>query len=125
MHLARSLAAVLAASALALTGCAGDDLADDNAADDTGTLAAGHCTCVHPDLAASSSQAPLAVSATSCSPTGTMLVTGLLDGSGGKAPIRTDTRLSARAAPPASRASVIVTRPIRRPIPCCVTRFIM
>ena len=35
MHLARTLAAVLAASALALTGCAGDDLPNDNASDDS------------------------------------------------------------------------------------------
>ena len=34
MHIARSLAAVLAAGALALTGCAGDDLSNDNASDD-------------------------------------------------------------------------------------------
>ena len=41
MHLARSLAAVLAAGALALTGCAGDDLANDNASDDTGASDGG------------------------------------------------------------------------------------
>lgn len=40
MHLARSLAAVLAAGALTLTGCAGDDLSDDSASD-TETSAAG------------------------------------------------------------------------------------
>jgi osmoprotectant transport system substrate-binding protein len=40
MHLARSLAAVLAAGALTLTGCAGDDLSDDSASD-TDTSAAG------------------------------------------------------------------------------------
>jgi osmoprotectant transport system substrate-binding protein len=39
MHLARSLAAVLAASALALTGCAGDDLSNDNASDDSSSSA--------------------------------------------------------------------------------------
>jgi osmoprotectant transport system substrate-binding protein len=41
MHLARSLAAVLAAGALALTGCAGDDLSNDNASDDTGSSGGG------------------------------------------------------------------------------------
>ncbi len=41
MHLARSLAAVLAAGALALTGCAGDDLPNDNASDDTGSSGGG------------------------------------------------------------------------------------
>lgn len=35
MHLSRSLAAVLAAGALALTGCAGDDLSNDNASGDS------------------------------------------------------------------------------------------
>jgi osmoprotectant transport system substrate-binding protein len=35
MHLARTLAAVLAAGALTLSGCAGDDLSDDSASDAT------------------------------------------------------------------------------------------
>ena len=35
MHIARSLAAVLAAGALALTGCAGDDLSNDDASGDS------------------------------------------------------------------------------------------
>ena len=39
MHLARSLAAVLAASALALTGCAGDDLAEDDTSDNSSSSA--------------------------------------------------------------------------------------
>ena len=41
MHLARSLAAVLAAGALALSGCAGDDLSTDNASDDSGSSGGG------------------------------------------------------------------------------------
>jgi len=41
MHIARSLAAVLAAGALALTGCAGDDLSNDNASDDSSPSAGG------------------------------------------------------------------------------------
>ena len=41
MHIARSLAAVLAAGALALTGCAGDDLANDNASDDSSSSGGG------------------------------------------------------------------------------------
>ena len=41
MHMVRSLAAVLAASTLALTGCAGDDLSDDNASDDSSSSGGG------------------------------------------------------------------------------------
>ena len=41
MHLARSLAAVLAAGALALTGCAGDDLPNDDASDDSSSSGGG------------------------------------------------------------------------------------
>jgi len=41
MHLSRTLAAVLAAGALALTGCAGDDLANDNASDDPSSSGGG------------------------------------------------------------------------------------
>lgn len=41
MHIARSLAAVLAAGALALTGCAGDDLSNDNASDDASSSGGG------------------------------------------------------------------------------------
>lgn len=40
MHLARTLAAVLAAGALTLTGCAGDDLSDDSATDSGSSAAA-------------------------------------------------------------------------------------
>lgn len=40
MHLARTLAAVLAAGALTLTGCAGDDLSDDSASDDSSSASA-------------------------------------------------------------------------------------
>jgi osmoprotectant transport system substrate-binding protein len=40
MHLARTLAAVLAAGALTLTGCAGDDLSEDSASDPTSSAAA-------------------------------------------------------------------------------------
>ena len=41
MHLARSLAAVLAAGALALTGCAGDDLSNDDASDGSSSSGGG------------------------------------------------------------------------------------
>jgi osmoprotectant transport system substrate-binding protein len=41
MHLSRTLAAVLAAGALALTGCAGDDLPSDNASDDSSSSGGG------------------------------------------------------------------------------------
>jgi osmoprotectant transport system substrate-binding protein len=41
MHLVRSLAAVLAASALTLTGCAGDDLSNDTASDDSSSSDGG------------------------------------------------------------------------------------
>ena len=41
MHIVRSLAVVLAASALALTGCAGDDLSSDNASDDSSASGGG------------------------------------------------------------------------------------
>ncbi|HEY0643299.1 MAG TPA: ABC transporter substrate-binding protein [Nocardioides sp.] len=41
MHLVRSLAAVLAASALMLTGCAGDDLSSDTASDDSSSSSGG------------------------------------------------------------------------------------
>jgi osmoprotectant transport system substrate-binding protein len=41
MHLVRSLAAVLAASALMLTGCAGDDLSNDSASDDSSSSSGG------------------------------------------------------------------------------------
>ena len=41
MHMVRSLAAVLAASTLALTGCAGDDLSDDKASDEPSSSSGG------------------------------------------------------------------------------------
>ena len=41
MHLSRTLAAVLAAGALALTGCAGDDLPSDNASEDSSSSGGG------------------------------------------------------------------------------------
>ncbi|WP_457205487.1 ABC transporter substrate-binding protein [Nocardioides sp. P5_C9_2] len=40
MHLARTLAAVVAAGALTLTGCAGDDLSDDSASDTESSVSA-------------------------------------------------------------------------------------